>query len=174
MLDYATLKAIHVTTAVLSIAGFTLRYGWMIAGSTLLGSRAAKVLPHIVDTLLLASAISLAVQAGVAPWTGDIGINVSRALAKGAGPRRLEWTARVSSVALFADVINRWYVTYSPVKPGSRLNGIRYERPESSGGVTLDALSSGSIASMRYSISVAPPMAEAEMPYTPSPATPSP
>jgi len=82
MLDYTTLKTLHVTTAALSIAGFALRFTWMIAGSPLLAARAARVLPHIVDTLLLASAIALAAMAGVAPWTaGWLGFKVIALLA---------------------------------------------------------------------------------------------
>ncbi|MFP5405899.1 MAG: SirB2 family protein [Gammaproteobacteria bacterium] len=68
MFDYFTLKAIHVTAAALSIVGFTVRYGWMIADSPLRSLRAVKVVPHIVDTVLLASAIALAARLGVAPW----------------------------------------------------------------------------------------------------------
>lgn len=120
MLDYATLKAIHVTTATLSIAGFTLRYGWMIAGSTLLHSRAAKVLPHIVDTLLLASAISLAVQAGVAPWTvGWLGFKVIALLVyivlgaialKRGRTRGLRIAAGAAAIVLFATIV--WVARY--------------------------------------------------------------
>src|SRR5690606_2992562 len=77
MLDYTLLKTIHASAAALSIAGFVLRYAWMIADSALLRSRPVKVLPHIVDTVLLASAILLAVQARVAPWSvGWLGFSV--------------------------------------------------------------------------------------------------
>ncbi|HRO61806.1 MAG TPA: SirB2 family protein [Burkholderiaceae bacterium] len=69
MPDYLTLKSIHMGAAVLSIAGFVLRYAWMIAQSPLLQARPTRILPHIVDTVLLASAILLAWMAGIAPWT---------------------------------------------------------------------------------------------------------
>lgn len=68
MPDYTTLKMIHATTAVLSIAGFVLRYLWMITNSPLLGRRLTRVLPHLVDTVLLLSAILMLVQLGLAPW----------------------------------------------------------------------------------------------------------
>lgn len=41
---------------------------------------------------------SILAGTGVAPFTADIGINVSRALARGPGPRRLDWSARISDV----------------------------------------------------------------------------
>jgi len=53
------LKHLHMGCAFLSIAGFTLRGYWMLTGSPLLRRRPAKVLPHITDTLLLASAVAM-------------------------------------------------------------------------------------------------------------------
>src|SRR5512135_3858152 len=46
----------------LSGAGFALRGAWMLQGSPLLARRWVRVLPHVVDTVLLASAIALAVM----------------------------------------------------------------------------------------------------------------
>jgi len=54
---FAALKLLHMSCAFLSIAGFTLRGYWMLTGSPLLRRRSAKVLPHVIDTLLLASAV---------------------------------------------------------------------------------------------------------------------
>ena len=66
------IKLIHVTTALLSISGFVARGILMLRGSPLLQARWVKVLPHVNDTLLLASAIILAAQWGWAalqmPW----------------------------------------------------------------------------------------------------------
>jgi len=56
------LKTLHVTSAVLSITGFLLRGIWMLRDSQLLTARLTRILPHIVDTLLLASAIGLALR----------------------------------------------------------------------------------------------------------------
>src|SRR5690349_16506099 len=71
-MEYATLKLVHMSCAALSIAGFAARGGLMLAGSPLLESRLARTAPHIVDTLLLASAIALAWLSGqypfVQPW----------------------------------------------------------------------------------------------------------
>jgi uncharacterized membrane protein SirB2 len=57
---YAAIRWLHVGTVVLSLGGFLLRGGLMLAGSPWLAARAVRVLPHIVDTLLLASALWLA------------------------------------------------------------------------------------------------------------------
>jgi uncharacterized membrane protein SirB2 len=68
MSDYFhTLRTIHMTCAGLSIAGFFLRWVWMLADSRLLDARPTKIVPHIVDTLLLASAIGLVTIIGFGP-----------------------------------------------------------------------------------------------------------
>ena len=59
-MDYATLKVVHVSSAVLSIAGFAARGALMLAGSPLLGARFVRIAPHVVDTVLLGSAVMLA------------------------------------------------------------------------------------------------------------------
>ena len=56
------IKYLHVTCAVLSFLGFFIRGLWMIQGNPLLQSRLTKTLPHIIDTALLASAVTLAYQ----------------------------------------------------------------------------------------------------------------
>jgi len=66
--DYATLKALHVACVVASIAGFAARYALMLAGSPLLQARAVRVIPHVVDTLLLASAVAMLWQLSLNPF----------------------------------------------------------------------------------------------------------
>ena len=61
------IKTIHVTCALISFAGFFVRGIWMLRDSTLLQQRWIKITPHIVDTLLLVSAIILAVQLRFSP-----------------------------------------------------------------------------------------------------------
>jgi uncharacterized membrane protein SirB2 len=66
------IKWLHVGCAVLSGSGFFVRGILMMRDSALLQARVVKVSPHIVDTLLLLSAIVLASQWGWAalqmPW----------------------------------------------------------------------------------------------------------
>ena len=56
------LKAVHVGSAILSISGFVLRGIWMLQDSPLLKARATRILPHVVDSVLLVSAIALALR----------------------------------------------------------------------------------------------------------------
>ena len=56
------LKTLHVTAAVLSISGYFLRGMLMLFESPLLRARVLRIVPHIVDTILLVSAIALAVR----------------------------------------------------------------------------------------------------------------
>jgi len=68
---FGTLKLLHVTCALLSISGFTLRGYWMLTGSSLLRHRWARVLPHVIDTLLLGSAIGMLLIWRVSPLQLD-------------------------------------------------------------------------------------------------------
>ncbi len=71
-MDYVSLKITHVSCVVISYTLFFVRGVWMIRGSALLQRRWVKIVPHIVDTLLLASAVATAVMIRqypfVAPW----------------------------------------------------------------------------------------------------------
>jgi len=60
-------KLLHVSCAFLSIGGFFLRGFWMVLDNALLQHRLSKVVPHIVDTLLLGSAIAMLVMWQVSP-----------------------------------------------------------------------------------------------------------
>ena len=59
-MSFMLLKHTHVTCAVISFALFFLRGIWSFNGSPIMRQRWIKVVPHIVDTLLLASALALA------------------------------------------------------------------------------------------------------------------
>jgi uncharacterized membrane protein SirB2 len=56
------IKAIHIITAILSISGFVLRGVWMWRQSPMLQRKWVKILPHLNDTILLVSAVILAIQ----------------------------------------------------------------------------------------------------------------
>lgn len=62
------IKSIHVVSVYISFTLFLVRYIWMIAGSALLQLKLVKILPHIVDTVLLGSAIILAINWGQYPF----------------------------------------------------------------------------------------------------------
>ncbi len=69
MSAYLLIRAFHMLCAILSFSGFALRGYWMLKESPKLQSKPAKVLPHIVDTLLLLSAIVLVIMSGFYPIT---------------------------------------------------------------------------------------------------------
>lgn len=56
------LKLLHITTAVISGLGFLLRGIALWLGASILQKPWIKILPHIIDTLLLVSAIGLVFQ----------------------------------------------------------------------------------------------------------------
>lgn len=56
---YLLLKNIHLATITLSLALFVLRAALMLVGSPRLRTPVLKVLPHVIDTLLLASGVGL-------------------------------------------------------------------------------------------------------------------
>jgi uncharacterized membrane protein SirB2 len=66
---YAVVKHFHMTCAGLSLAFFVVRGAWMMRASPRLALRWVRVAPHVIDTLLLVSAIVLAMMIGNYPLT---------------------------------------------------------------------------------------------------------
>src|SRR5215813_2703221 len=62
--DYAALKGVHAGSALISITLFVIRGGWMIVKPARLRQRWVRIVPHIVDTVLLVSAFALVWQLG--------------------------------------------------------------------------------------------------------------
>lgn len=71
-MDYAFFKLMHQSAVTLSALGFATRLVASLAGAAWVQGRLAKTLPHLVDTVLLASALTLAGMARInpvhAPW----------------------------------------------------------------------------------------------------------
>lgn len=71
-MDYQTIKHIHHLTVALTAMGFVARGVGMLVGAQWVKGKPARVLPHIVDTVLLLSGITLAVMLRLdplaAPW----------------------------------------------------------------------------------------------------------
>lgn len=61
------LKALHVSCAALSYSLFFARGIWSFNNTGMLHRRWVKIVPHVVDTVLLASALSLAILLGISP-----------------------------------------------------------------------------------------------------------
>ena len=60
-MDYVSLKITHVSCVALSYVLFVVRGTWMMCESELLQRRWVKIVPHVIDTALLASGIALAI-----------------------------------------------------------------------------------------------------------------
>ena len=63
-LDYVAIKFVHVGAAALSISLFVLRCAWMLRAPARLQLTWVRFVPHVIDTVLLASALWLAWQLG--------------------------------------------------------------------------------------------------------------
>lgn len=67
-MSYLALKHLHLTCVVLSGLGFLLRGFWMLRASPRLQHRLSRTAPHLIDSLLLTSAIALAWLSGQYPF----------------------------------------------------------------------------------------------------------
>lgn len=113
---YLAIKHLHVLCAVLSISGFVLQGVWMMRRSPLLDHRVTRTLPHVIDTVFLGSAITLATMSGqypfVAPWvTAKVAALVVYILL---GATALRWgrTMRARVLALLAALLSfSWIVS---------------------------------------------------------------
>ena len=68
---YLPLKHLHMTAAGLSLLFFIIRAYWSICGSPILQRKLVRVLPHVIDTVLLGCGLALAGLLGSAamqPW----------------------------------------------------------------------------------------------------------
>lgn len=71
-MTYLAIKYIHVTCAVLSISFFMVRGMWMLFDSERLQQRWIRIAPHVIDTVLLTSALIMVFWSAqypfVQPW----------------------------------------------------------------------------------------------------------
>ena len=115
MYAYSLLKGVHVAAVTTSFALFALRGVWMMRESDLRSSRFARIVPHVVDTLLLGSAIALAVMLHQYPFVHGwltakllalFGYIVLGSLAlKHAPTRRSRVAAFVSALLVFGYIV---------------------------------------------------------------------
>lgn len=71
-MDYTVVKILHVSCVALSYASFFARGVLMIRAAPLLQARWVRIVPHVVDTVLLGSAIALSAMSRqypfIEPW----------------------------------------------------------------------------------------------------------
>lgn len=115
-MDYATLKLLHQSAVALSALGFVLRGIASLNGAAWTQGRLAKSLPHVVDTVLLLSAVTLAIMLRLnpahAPWllAKILGLLVYIALGMLALRPRLAWKVRVTAWVM-ALIVLAWIAT---------------------------------------------------------------
>jgi uncharacterized membrane protein SirB2 len=66
-MDYLSIKAFHQTLAALSFVGFFARGCGALTEAAWVQTRLAKTVPHLVDTMLLGSALTLAWKLQIHP-----------------------------------------------------------------------------------------------------------
>ena len=71
MLSVTLLLAVHLTSIALSVSLFVLRFGWRESGSPLADARWTRVIPPVIDTVLLLSGIGLIAKTHILPFTGQ-------------------------------------------------------------------------------------------------------
>ena len=67
-MDYSLLKSVHITAVVVTGVGFAVRGGAILTGAGWVHGRIAKTLPHVVDSLLLATALAMVATSGLNPF----------------------------------------------------------------------------------------------------------
>lgn len=65
---YFALKHLHLTCITLSIVLFVTRFYWRKQNPSSLQKKWVKILPHTIDTVLLGSAIGMAIIASINPF----------------------------------------------------------------------------------------------------------
>ncbi|NMF88946.1 SirB2 family protein [Aromatoleum petrolei] len=106
---YLTVKHLHILCAILSISGFLLQGVWMMLRSPLVDHRVTRTLPHVIDTVFLGSAITLATMSGqyplVAPWVTAKVVALVGYILLGATALRWGRNMRVRVMALLAALL---------------------------------------------------------------------
>ncbi len=67
-MNYLLLNQLHVACVIVSGTGFFIRGLWMLFDSPMLAQRWVRSVPHVVDTLLLGSAIALCLLSDQYPF----------------------------------------------------------------------------------------------------------
>jgi len=112
---YASLKIVHVGCVAASYALFVVRGIWMMRESSHLQHRWVRIVPHLVDTLLLASAVALAVMSHQYPLANGwltakvagllIYIGLGTVALKRGRTRRVRVTAWLAAQAVFFYIV---------------------------------------------------------------------
>jgi uncharacterized membrane protein SirB2 len=120
-MDYIVIKMLHQSAVILSGLGFAVRGMASLRGAQWTQGRLAKTLPHIVDTVLLLSALTLAgmlrLNPAHAPWllAKILGLLLYIGLGVVALRVRLPWKVRATAWVL-ALVVLFWIASVAILK----------------------------------------------------------
>ena len=68
-MSFAFIKILHLGSVLLSYSLFFMRGLWVLRASPVMQQRWVKIAPHIIDSVLLGSAIMLALLLDISPFT---------------------------------------------------------------------------------------------------------
>ena len=114
-MTYGIIKALHIGSAAASLTLFVVRGLWMLYIPARLQQRWVRIVPHIIDTLLLVSAIALVLMSHQYPFVDDwltakvialvIYILLGTIALKRGRTRRMRFVAWVVALAVFGYIV---------------------------------------------------------------------
>lgn len=111
---YTFIKIIHMSCAMLSVLGFLARGVLKLQGSAIIDKKLVKILPHVIDTVLLVSAITLVIMSGqypwVAPWVGAKIVGLVIYIGLGVVVMRTAKTQQTRIVAFVLALVTAGYI----------------------------------------------------------------
>lgn len=111
---YTLVKIIHMSFALISVLGFIARGILKIKESPIVEKKLIKVLPHVIDTVLLVSAIVLVVMSGqypwVAPWVSAKILGLIVYIGLGVVVMRVAKTPKARMIAFVFAIITALYI----------------------------------------------------------------
>jgi uncharacterized membrane protein SirB2 len=114
MVEYGALKTIHESAVAISFAGFFARGVGMLRGAPWVKHRMARTLPHLVDTILIVSAVWLAwmlrLTPANAPWIAAKIVGLVAYIALGMVALRFGRTKSVRASAWVAALLTFGYI----------------------------------------------------------------
>lgn len=131
-MGYEILKMIHVSAVALSFSGFAARGIGVLREAAWVRHRVARTLPHVIDTVLLASALAMLWLIRLPPWSapwlrakliglvvyialGMLALRPARAAHLGR-PRSVRLAACIGALTVFAYIVSV-AVTKTPLGP---------------------------------------------------------
>ena len=114
-MTYLWIKSLHTLAAFATISGFIVRGYWMMSRSDKLNRSVVRIVPHIIDTILLMAAIALVIALRLdvlaQPWLLAkfaglfIYISLGTVAIKRGPTMQIRMIAFVSAVAVFAYIV---------------------------------------------------------------------